>query len=56
MNINDNISAGMLAFFYKHMRPIIEAGKLYKIFSPLYALDDKDHPFVANKSEMVLYG
>ena len=48
-----NISAGMLAFFYKHMRPIIEAGKLYKVYSPLYSLDDKDHPFVANKSEMV---
>ncbi len=43
----------MLAFFYKHMRPIIEAGKLYKVYSPLYSLDDKDHPFVANKSEMV---
>ena len=48
-----NITAGMLAFFYKHMRPIIEAGKLYKVYSPLYKLDDKDHPFVANKSEMV---
>ena len=43
----------MLAFFYKHMRPIIEAGKLYKVYSPLYKLDDKDHPFVANKTEMV---
>lgn len=43
----------MLAFFYKYMRPIIEAGKLYKVYSPLYSLDDKDHPFVANKSEMV---
>jgi DNA gyrase/topoisomerase IV subunit B len=28
-----NISAGMLAFFYKYLRPIIEAGKLYKVFS-----------------------
>ena len=43
----------MLAFFYKHMRPIIEAGKLYKVYSPLYKLDDKDHPYVANKTEMV---
>lgn len=48
-----NISASMLAFFYKHMRPIIEAGKLYKVYSPLYKLDDKDHPYVANKAEMV---
>ena len=43
----------MLAFFYKHMRPIIEAGKLYKVYSPLYKLDDKEHPYVANKTEMV---
>ena len=48
-----NITAGMLAFFYKHMRPIIEQGKLYKVYSPLYRLDDKDHPYVANKTEMV---
>lgn len=47
------ISAGMLAFFYNFMRPIIEAGKLYKVYSPLYRIDDKEHPFVANKAEMV---
>lgn len=47
------ISAGMLAFFYTFYRPIIEAGKLYKVYSPLYRIDDKDNPFVANKSEMV---
>lgn len=43
----------MLAFFYKYMRPIIEEGKLYKVYSPLYKLDDKEHPYVANKTEMV---
>lgn len=47
------ISAGMLAFFYTHMRPIIEAGKLYKVYSPLYRIADKEHPFVANKAEMI---
>ncbi len=47
------ISSGMLAFFYKYYRPLIEAGKIYKVFSPLYALDDKEHPYVANKAEMV---
>ena len=47
------ISAGMLAFFYRFMRPIIEQGKLYKIYTPLYKLDDKDHRFVVNKSEMI---
>lgn len=47
------ISSGMLAFFYKYYRPLIEAGKIYKVFSPLYALADKDHPYVANKAEMI---
>lgn len=47
------ISSGMLAFLYKYYRPLIEAGKVYKVFSPLYALDDKEHPFVSSKSEMV---
>ena len=47
------ISSGILAFFYKYYRPIIEAGKVYKVFSPLYALADKEHPYVANKAEMV---
>ena len=47
------IAAGMLAFFYYHCRPIIEAGKLYRVYTPLYRLDDKDHPFVSNKSEKV---
>lgn len=47
------ISSGMLGFLYKYYRPIIEAGLVYKVFSPLYALDDKEHPFVSSKSEMV---
>lgn len=47
-----NISAGMLAFFYRWMRPIIEAGKLYKVYAPLYSLYDKDNSFVINKSEL----
>ena len=48
-----NISAGLLAFFYKFMRPVIEAGKLYKVYSPLYKLNDKDHPYAANKAELI---
>ena len=47
-----NISGGMLAFFYFYMRPIIEAGKLYKVYAPLYSLYDKEHPFVITKSEL----
>ena len=34
-----NISASILAFFYKYLRPIIETGKLYKVYSPLYKLE-----------------
>jgi DNA gyrase subunit B len=48
-----NISASLLAFFYKFMRPVIEAGKLYKVYSPLYRLKDKNYPYVANKSELI---
>ena len=47
------ISQGILGFFYLYFRPIIEAGMLYKVFSPLYKLDDKEHPYVANKYEMI---
>lgn len=47
-----NISSGMLAFFYKYLRPIIEAGKLYKVYAPLYSLVEKDDSYVINKSEM----
>ena len=48
-----NISAGILAFFYKYYRPIIEAGKLFKVYAPLYRIDDKNHEFIVSKSEMV---
>lgn len=47
------ISAGILVFFYMYLRPIIEAGKLYKVFTPLYVTYDKERPYVSNKAEMV---
>lgn len=47
------ISAGILAFFYTHMRGIIEAGKLYKVYSPLYSLNDKEYKFAADKSDLI---
>ena len=47
------ISSGMVVFIYMYLRPLIEAGKVYKVFSPLYRIDDKDHPFVVSKTEMV---
>ena len=48
-----NISAGILAFFYKYFRPIIEEGRLYKIYAPLYELKDSKHRYAINKQEMV---
>lgn len=47
------ISSGMVVFIYMYLRPLIEAGKVYKVFSPLYRIDDKEHPFVVSKTEMV---
>ena len=47
------ISSGMIVFIYTYLRPLIEAGKVYKVFSPLYRIEDKEHPFVINKAEMV---
>jgi DNA gyrase/topoisomerase IV subunit B len=43
----------MVVFIYTYLRPLIEAGKVYKVFSPLYRIDDKEHPFVVSKTEMV---
>lgn len=47
------ITSGVLAFFYWHLRPIIEAGRLFKVYSPLYRLDDDATPYATNKSEYV---
>ena len=47
------ISSGLLAFIYMYMRPIIESGKLYKVFSPLYSLNDSEYKFAMNKSDLI---
>lgn len=46
------ISLGICSFFVKYLPEVVRAGKLYKVFSPLYRIDSKDHPFVGNKAEM----
>ena len=46
------ISAGALVFLFLYMRPAIEAGLVYKVYTPLYRIDDKNNEFVANKAEM----
>lgn len=38
-------------FFLKHMRPLIEDGRLYMALPPLYKIDDKKKPFVSDKVE-----
>ena len=47
------ISAGICAFHARFARPIVEAGLLYKVYPPLYLVDDKFHPFVRNKRELI---
>ena len=46
------ISAGILVFLFLYMRPAIEAGLVYKVYTPLYQIEDKNNEFVANKAEM----
>ena len=47
------ISSSICAFFLVHLRPIIEAGKLYKAVTPLYKIVDKKKPFILNKAEYI---
>lgn len=45
------IASSICAFHLKFARPIVEAGKLYRVYPPLYRIDDKDHPYVRDKME-----
>jgi DNA gyrase, B subunit len=47
------ISSGVAAFHAKFARPIVEAGLLYKVYPPLYLIDDKNHPYIRNKEEYI---
>lgn len=48
------ITLGVLAAFYKYMRPIIEEGLLYKVMAPLYKVNDgkKEDTYVVRRSEI----
>lgn len=48
-----NISSGLLGFHYRFLPEIIEAGRLFKVYTPLYHINDPTNPFVINKAEMV---
>ena len=46
------ITAGVLGFFYRFMPELIKQGHVYKVFTPLYQIDDK-HKFVMSKSDLI---
>ena len=46
------ISEGICAFIALLMPEIITEGKLYKVYPPLYSIDDKSNPFVNSKSDL----
>lgn len=46
------ISMGICSFFGLYLPEVVEAGRLYKVFPPLYKLDDKNHEFIVNKREL----
>lgn len=48
-----NITSTMCAFFMSHLRPVVEAGYVYKAVSPLYELKDKENRFVRDKREYI---
>lgn len=51
------IAAGMLGYLYKYMRPIIEAGYVYRVFTPLYKIKDPSvkngYYFLKNRHELI---
>ena len=47
------IASGIAAFHVKHLPEIVEAGRLYKVYPPLYRIQDSSKPFITNKGERV---
>lgn len=46
------IGAGIATFHAVKLPKIVEAGMLYKVYPPLYAIDSKSTPFIRTKSEL----
>lgn len=46
------IGTGIAAFHVMYLPKTIEDGRLFKVYPPLYRIDDKNHPFVGNKAEL----
>lgn len=47
------IAMGICSYFALNFPEIVQDGRLYRVYSPLYNVDDKNHPFVQNKAEMI---
>lgn len=47
-----NITSLICAFFFIHLRPLVEAGFLYKAITPLYRIKNKKE-FVIDKKELI---
>ena len=47
------IGVGIAGAHVMYFPEIITEGHLYKVYPPLYRIDDKDHPFIGNKGELV---
>ena len=46
-----NIFSGFLAFLIKWMRPLVEAGRVYRLLPPLYKIADKNNPFIKDRKQ-----
>ena len=45
------IFSSMVLFFMVYMRPLVEAGRVYRVLPPLYKIKDSKNPFIKNKAE-----
>lgn len=45
----NKITSGITLFFFYYMRPMVEAGRLYKVFPPLYKIEGKNEYIMNNK-------
>lgn len=45
------IFSSFCAFLLLYFRPLVEAGRVYRVLPPLYKIDDKASPFILNKTE-----
>lgn len=43
----------LCSMFIKHLRPLVEAGMVYKSCPPLYKIQDKKDPFIVSREQMI---